>query len=128
MKPKKVNVETIHQFIEEVKKIKAYPSNICFLTYCKLEDRLYFRLEGPQVEDQPYINYYCVIGGHEGYSISPEKFANVVRKYLERHDLNVFKRKIPYHMKIEHKKRLSEPEIKSIIEILTEMPEENNHG
>lgn len=124
----KINTETIRKFIEEVKKIKVYPPNRCFLTYCKLADRLYFRLEGPKEKGKPYITYYFATGDRKGWNLSAEKYVNVISKYLKRYGLNVVRKKIPYHKIIEHKKRLSKTEAESFLRIFDEMSEENNHG
>ncbi len=119
MKPKKINVETIHEFIDRVKKFESNPQNLCMLTYCKLEDRLYFRLDGPVVDGQCFSYYYST-GDRKGFDISPERYMKIVNEYLGKHGLNVVERKIPYHSGIETKKELSHPDTKSLMEIFIE--------
>lgn len=124
---RKIEEERIENFIEEVKKIKTFPQNVCFLTYCMLQDRLYFRLEGPKVKSQPLVTYYFATGkretieGKEWEDFPLENYVNDLKKYLEKYGLKVCVRKIPYDLKIEHKKRLTNEQIESIFNLAYEM-------
>ncbi len=129
MRMQKINEEKLENFIERVKEIKAFPSNLCFLTYCILEDRLYFKLEGPKVKSEPLLTYYFATGkretkeGKEWEDFPVKEYVDDVKDYLERYGLKVCMRKIPYHSKLNNKMRLTNEMVESIFNMAYSMAE-----
>ena len=128
----------IDDIIKQIKEIQSYPSDVCFLTYCILGNRLYYRIEGPKDNDHPRVSYYFAAGDREtkrpdlgqGWIGFPlETYIKNLREYIERRGLKAHLKKVKYDPGIETKKKLGDEEIESIFNMAIEMANnnQNNH-
>lgn len=127
MRMKSREKKKLDDVIREIKAIPSYPPDTCFLTYCVLGDRLFYRLE--KSKNHPEASYSFSTGDRETHTpgigkgwvgFPSETYIKNIKDYIERRGLRVQLRKNKYHPNMEKKKRLTNGDVESTFNVAVE--------